>query len=89
MLRHNYAAVSNLKKAGREQGPHSLNANLQSIWSIDPTQWQGLKVQARVRCAGKIGISLFLLGLFAQNYAYFLTSPLPVTLIIQRAHKPA
>ena len=89
MLRHDCEVMSSLKKAELEQDQHNLNANLQSIWSIDPAQWQGQKVQATLSCAGKTGISLFLRGLFAQNYAYFLTSPLPVTLIIQRAHKPA
>ena len=89
MLRHDYAVRSSLKKAALEQDRHNLNASWQSIWSIDPIQWQGQKVQAKVGYADKIEISFSLLGLIAQNYAYFLTSPLPVTLTIQRVHKPA
>ena len=46
MLRHDCEVMSSLKKAEPEQDQHNLNANLQSIWSIDPAQWQGQKVQA-------------------------------------------
>ena len=61
MQHHNYAVMSNSGKVIQEQDRHSLSVYLQSILSIDLTQWQGLIARAKVNCADKIETSLFLL----------------------------
>ena len=50
------------------QDLHSLDVYSQSILSIDPIQWQGLKVQAKSDYVDKTGISLLAceLGIFSH-----------------------
>ena len=53
MLHRSYAVMSSLETVTHVVVQHNLNVCWQCVLSIDPAQWQGLKVQARLNYVHK------------------------------------